>query len=142
MTNDTEVRRLGFYGAGRCVPGDRRVTEVGFVGHVAGQGGVVAADRVFDDRLSGADVLEEIPEVRADVIPVVSFIRVGLAERLLANLRVMLCVPFLEIRFAHRGGIAFRVVAGLFFLAGLWSEGHAEFGYLERAFGALEAVGF
>ena len=52
-----------------CVPGGGRVAEVGFVGHVAGERGVVAEDGVFGDRAVLADGFEESVEVRLQVVP-------------------------------------------------------------------------
>src|SRR5260221_14569442 len=126
--------------AGGGVPGDGGAAEVGFVGHVAGEGGVVAEDHVFDDRLSGANVLEEIPEVRADIVVGITLVGVGFDERFLTGSNVVLGVPLLEVFGAHGRSIARGVVAGIFVLAGLGRKGEPGSGDFERAFGNLEAV--
>jgi len=46
---------------GGGVPGDGAY-GIGFVGHVAGEGGVVTEDGVFGDLLMVAHALEESPE--------------------------------------------------------------------------------
>jgi hypothetical protein len=50
---DSDVKaRLGFNRVGGDVLGDGGFAEIGFVGHVAGQRGVVAEDGVFGDLLA------------------------------------------------------------------------------------------
>src|SRR6267143_5712539 len=63
------ITDLGFYLAGGGVPGDRGVSEVGFVGHVASQRGVVAEDGVFGDLLMVSHALKKSPEVRFFLVP-------------------------------------------------------------------------
>ncbi len=78
--------------------------------------------------------------MRLHVVPIVSFICVGFDERLLADLRIVLRVPMLQILFAHRAGVAGDVIAGRFVLAGLRRVGHAEFRDFESALGTLKAI--
>src|SRR6266436_7934898 len=63
------IQRSGFDLVGGGVPGDGSLAEVGFVGHVAGQGGVVAEDGVFGDLLMVTRALEKSPEVRLFFVP-------------------------------------------------------------------------
>src|SRR5579864_573376 len=58
---------LGFYFF--AVPGGYGFAEVGFVGQVAGQRGVVAKDNVFDVGLAGAHGLKIRPHVRLLLVP-------------------------------------------------------------------------
>ena len=46
------------------IPEYRLLPEVGLVGHVAGDGGMVAEDGIFGHRLAGLYRLEEVPQVR------------------------------------------------------------------------------
>src|SRR5437879_13252501 len=55
---------LRFDGVGGRVPGYGGLAEIGFVGHVASQRGVVAEDGVFGDLLVDLHALEQSPEVR------------------------------------------------------------------------------
>ena len=125
---------------GRGVPGDRGVAEVGFIGHVTGQRGVVAEDSVLSERLARFDGTEERPKVRADVVKIVALVDVGFGERFLADLCVVLGVPLLEVGVAERLRVAARVVAGSRIFAGLRIVSEAELGDFENSLGALEAV--
>ena len=53
----------------RCVPVHGNLSEVGFIGHVAGQSGVVTEDGIFDHGRPCTHRLKEIPQVRLFVIP-------------------------------------------------------------------------
>ncbi len=65
-----EVRLpLGLDRVGGGVPGDGGFAEIGFVGHMAGQSGVVAEDGVFRDLLMVTRALEKSPEVRLFFVP-------------------------------------------------------------------------
>src|SRR5713226_6150594 len=130
--------RLDLVGGG--VPGDGGFAEIGFVGHVAGEGGVVAEDGVFCDLLMIAHTLEKPPEVRFLSVPGFAAKSKSLLHRLLAGLGIVVLVPFLEIGFAHRLRIAVCVIAGRFVFAGLRKVGNGEFRDFEDALGALEAV--
>src|SRR5439155_87432 len=88
------------------VPIDGALAEIGFVGHVAGQRGVVTEDSVFDDLLMVARALEESPEVRFFFVPGSAAIVEALGDGLLAGLGIVLLVPFLEIDFAQCARIA------------------------------------
>ena len=52
------------------IPVDRLFPEIGFVRHVACDGGVIAKDRVLHHRLPGPYRLEESVKMRAEIIPV------------------------------------------------------------------------
>src|SRR5229473_960086 len=130
--------RLDLVGGG--VPGDGGFAEIGFVGHVAGEGGVVAEDGVFCDLLMIAHTLEKSPEVRFLSVPGFAAKSKSLLHRLLAGLGIVVLVPFLEIGFAHRLRIPVSVIAGRFVFAGLWEVGDGVFGNFEDALGTLEAV--
>src|SRR5712692_8631336 len=132
----------GFDLVGGGVPGDSTLAEIGFVGHMARQRGVMAEDGVFGDLLMVSHALEESPEVRLFFVPGSTAIGESLLHGFLARLGVVLLVPFFEIGFAHRLRIAGGVIAGGFVLAGLREVGDGEFGDFEDALGALEAVNF
>src|SRR6266699_5261863 len=59
----------GFDLAGGGVPGHGRAAEIRFVGHVAGQRGVVAENGVFRYRLAVLHALEKFPEVGLFFVP-------------------------------------------------------------------------
>src|SRR5438270_2755173 len=59
----------------RCVPVHGNLSEVGFIGHVAGQSGVVTEDSVFHYRLAAAHRLKEIPQMRLFVVPLIAAVR-------------------------------------------------------------------
>src|SRR6266852_6174580 len=134
--------RLRFDRVGGGVPGDGGLAEIGFVGHVAGQRGVVAEDSVLCNLLVVAYALEKSPQVRFFIVPGIAAKGEALLERLFAWLGIVLFVPFLEIGFAHRLRIAVSVIAGRFVFAGLRKVGNGEFRDFEDALGALEAVDF
>src|SRR5713226_4042020 len=139
---DARTRELGlrFDLVGSSVPGDGGFAEIGLVGHVAGEGGVVAEDGVFCDLLMIAHTLEKSPEVRFFSVPGFAAKSKSLLHRLLAGLGIVVLVPFLEIGFAHRLRIPVSVIAGRFVFAGLWEVGDGVFGNFEDALGTLEAV--
>ena len=128
--------------AGRGVPDYWAFAEVGFVGHVAGEGRVMAEDGVFGERLAAAYRLEISPHVGTLVIPVVALVGVILAERLLAGGWVVFFVPFLVVSLAEIAREAGSVIAGGRILAGLRIMSDGKFSNFEDAFRALEAVHF
>src|ERR1035438_6588511 len=65
---------LGFDHFRRRIPGDWLLAEIRFVSHVAGDGGVIAKDRIFGHRLVRPHSLEERLQVRTHVVPVVAFV--------------------------------------------------------------------
>ncbi len=83
----------GFNLVGGGVPRDGGSAEIGFVGHMAGQRGVVAEDGVFGDLLVVAHTLEKSPEVRLFSVPGFAAKSESLLHRLLAWLGVVLLVP-------------------------------------------------
>src|SRR5215472_3364096 len=135
--------RSGLDGAGGAVPGDRdTAAEIGLVGHVAGQSGVIAEDGVFDDRLARLDRREEVPKVRLHVVKIVALKGVILTHRLFAHRRIMLLMPLFEVGFAHRIREAIGVIArrGIFSRLGIMSD--AELRDFENSVRTLEAVRF
>src|SRR6266478_8044734 len=134
------IQRSGFDLVGGGVPGDGGFAEIGLVGHVAGEGGVVAEDGVFGDLLVVAHALEKSPEMRFLSVPGFAAKSESLFHRLLAGLGIVVLVPFLEIGFAHRLRIAVSVIARRFVFAGLRKVGNGEFRDFEDALGTLEAV--
>jgi len=85
---------LGFDLVGGGVPGDGGLAEIGFVGHVAGQRGVVAEDGVFGDLLMIAHALEKSPEVGFFSVPGFAAKSESLLHRFLAGLGIVVLVPF------------------------------------------------
>src|SRR5712664_1383518 len=131
---------LGLDRVGGSVPSDGGFAEIGFVGHVAGEGSVVAEDSVFCDLLMIAHTLEKSPEVRFLSVPGFAAKSESFLHRLLAGLGIVVLVPFLEIGFAHRLRIARGVIAGRLVFAGLREVGDGVFGNFEDALGTLETV--
>src|SRR5712664_2608066 len=131
---------LGLDRVGGSVPSDGGFAEIGFVGHVAGEGSVVAEDSVFCDLLMIAHTLEKSPEVRFLSVPGFAAKSESFLHRLLAGLGIVVLVPFLEIGFAHRLRIARGVIAGRLVFAGLRDVGDGVFGNFEDALGTLETV--
>src|SRR6267378_1526793 len=135
------IMDLGFDLAGGGVPSDCGVAEVGFVGHVAGQRGVVAEDGVFGDLLMISHALEKSPEVGFFLVPGSAAIAESLPDGFLAGLGIVLLVPLLEIGLAHGLRIAGSVVAWRFVFTGLRVVIDVEFRDFQDSLGALEAVG-
>src|SRR6266478_9853662 len=135
------IMDLGFDLAGGGVPSDCGVAEIGFVGHVAGQRGVVAEDGVFGDLLMISHALEKSPEVGFFLVPGSAAIAESLPDGFLAGLGIVLLVPLLEIGLAHGLRIAGSVVAGRFVFTGLRVVIDVEFRDFQDSLGALEAVG-
>src|SRR5690242_7320629 len=130
-------------GAGGGVPGDGdAAAEIGLVGHVACQRGIVAEDSVLRKRLARFDGTEKRPEVRAHVVKVVAFVDVIFEERLLADLRIVLRMPLLEVSLAHGLREAVRVIAGRGIFARLRIMSDAELGDFKNSVRTLEAVSF
>src|SRR6266481_4686423 len=109
----------GFNLVGGGVPRDGGSAEIGFVGHVAGQRGVVAEDGVFGDLLVVAHPLEKSPQVRFFLVPGDAAISEPFGDRFFAGLGVMILVPFLEIGIAHGVWVAVGVIARGLVFAGL-----------------------
>src|SRR5271168_2055858 len=78
----TLVRRLD--GFRSLVPRYGTFAEVRLVGHVAGDRGVVAEDRIFCHGLTRLDRLEKHVEVRTHVVPVVAVVDHVIVDRLFA----------------------------------------------------------
>src|SRR5207245_4012254 len=135
-------RKLGFDLVGGGVPSDGGLAEIGFVGHVAGEGGVVAEDGVFSDLLVIAHALEKSPEVRFFSVPGFAAISETLFHGFLAGLGIVVLMPFLEISVAHRLWIAGGVIARRLVFAGLREIGDGVFRDFENSLGTLEAVDF
>src|SRR6266700_5352640 len=137
-----EGAKSGFDLAGGGVPGDGAFAEIGFVGHVASQGSVVAEDGVFGDWLAVAHALEEFPKVRFFFVEGNAAIGESLGDGFFTGLGVVVFVPFFEIRFAQGAGKAVSVIAGGFVFAGLREIGDSGFRDFENSFGTLEAIDF
>ena len=84
---------LGFDLVGGGVPGDGGSAEIGLVGHVASQRGVVAEDGVFGNLLMIASALEKSPEVGLFSVPGFAAIAESLPDGFLAWLGIVLLVP-------------------------------------------------
>jgi len=79
---------------GGGVPSDGGLAEIGFVGHVAGERGVVTEDGVFGDLLMVAHALEKSPEVRFFLVPGSAAIGKSFFDGFFAGLGVVVLVPF------------------------------------------------
>src|SRR5512146_1826591 len=66
------ARVLALNGARRFVPEYRPFPAVRYVGHVAGDGGVIAECRICQHRLARLHGLEERVQVRTHVVPIVT----------------------------------------------------------------------
>jgi hypothetical protein len=125
------------------VPGDWGFAEVGFVGHVAGEGGIVAEQGVLGNSLAAADGLEISPKVGALVVPGIALIAVGLGNGFFAGCRIVFRVPLLHVSLAEIvGEAAGGVITGCGILTGLGEIIDGEFGDFENSFGALETINF
>ena len=60
---------------------------------MAGDGGVIAKDRIFGHRLARPHRLEERLQVRTHVVPVVAFVGNILVHGFFAQRRIVLCMP-------------------------------------------------
>src|SRR4051812_9743287 len=92
---------------------------------------VVAENYVLHDRLAGTNGLEEVPEVRPQIIVVVALNGDAFGCGLLAGCRVVLLVPFFYVRVPEASRIRSGVVAGRCVHTGLGSVRDAEFAQLE-----------
>src|SRR5579863_814023 len=100
------------------VPVDAATGEVRFIRHVAGESRVMAEDDVFDDWLAALDRLEEIPEMRFDVVPGRAGEANAFDDRFFAQ-RVVLGVPLLHVFLVHGARETACVIAGRIVFAGL-----------------------
>src|SRR5262249_200448 len=101
------------------IPSDPALPEVGFICHVASQRGMMTEHCILHHRFSALDGAEEIPQMRLHVIEIISLVVGGFCEWFLAGLRIVLCMPLLQILLAHGPWEAHRIVAGRGVLASL-----------------------
>src|SRR5450432_4131643 len=94
--------RSALDGAGGLVPHGGKLAEEGFVGHVAGQRGVVAEDDVLGDWLARTNRLEIIPQMRLQIVEGITGIGEAFGNRLLAWDWIVLLVPLLLVFGEHR----------------------------------------
>src|SRR5260370_32434248 len=134
------VPRLGFDFF--AAPGRGGSAEIGFVGEVAGQRGVVAADYVVDVGLGGAYGVEVGRHVRFLFVPGDAAEGEALQAGLFAGSGIVLLVPLGHVLFTHGAGETGGVVTRRFVLASLRVVGERVFGDFENALGAVEAVDF
>src|SRR6266568_1289803 len=130
----------GFDLAGGGVPGHGRAPEIRFVGHVAGQRGVMAEDGVLRRRLAVLHALEEFPEMRFFLVPGDPAIRESFGDWFFAGLRIVLRMPLLEVSLTHGPRIADGVIARRLILARLREVGNGGFRDFQDSLGALETV--
>src|ERR1700757_3070683 len=93
---------------------------------------------ILGDRLARLDRLEKDIQVRAHVVPVVALVERIFANRFLADLRIMLRMPHLEVLFTHLRRETLRVVAGLGIDARLRRMAQLKFSGFEKAPGPQE----
>src|ERR1700752_3289373 len=122
------TRELRFYLF--AVPRRRRLAEVGFVGHVTSQRGVVSEDRIFGNAAVVAHGLEKRPQVRLQLIPGNAAEGETFRVGLFAGSGIVLFVPFLGVFLAQHLRKADSVVAGALVFAALRRIGDAMFGNL------------
>src|SRR5882757_3387639 len=125
-----------------AVPSGNGFAEVGFVGQVTGQRGVVAEDYIFDIGLAGAHGLEVGPHVRLLLVPRDAAERQTLQSGFFGGLGIVLFVPFVDVLFAHGTGETGRVIAGTFIFAGLRIVRERELSDFKNSLGAAEAINF
>src|SRR5260370_1680209 len=134
------VPRSGFYFL--AVPSGDGFAEIGFVGHVAGQRGVVAEDDVFDVGFARAHGVEVGPHVRFLFVPGNAVEGHALQAGFVRRFGVMLFVPLVDVLLAHNAWKTGNVVSGRFVLAGLWVVSERVFADFENSLGAVEAIYF
>src|SRR2546430_17695925 len=118
------------------------MAEIRFVGHVAGQRGVVAENGVFGYLLAVPYALEVLPEMRSFLVPGDAAISEPFGDGFLAGLGVMILVPFLEIGIAHGVRIAVSVITRGIVFTGLREISDGGFRDFEDSLRTLEAVDF
>ena len=84
---------FGLQRVGGRIEYDGASAEVRLVGHVTGNGRVVAEDDVLHDRLARLHGLEVLPEMRARVVVRVAHVVDAVVQRFFAWLRIVLGVP-------------------------------------------------
>src|ERR1017187_10311715 len=124
---------------GSGVPVHRLLPEKRFVGHVAGDGGVVAENGILHHRFPRLDRPEEVPEMGLDVVPIVAAIDDVLHQRLLAERDRVLGKPLLDVGVAHLLRKTPGVVAGRRVFPKLPRQAKVEFPGIENTFRAHEA---
>src|SRR5437588_6276522 len=109
---------------------------------MTGESSVMPEDCVFDDRLSTAHRLKEIPQMRLHLVPGNTAVSNTFWGGFAPGRRIVLFVPFFEVFLAQRLGEAERIITGREVHARLRSKSRGEFAQLEKAFGSHKAVNF
>ena len=122
------------------VPRSDGAVEVRVVGHVAGDGGIVAEDLVFDDMLARFNSVEKIGDVVGGIV-IATRSRVGLRFGELCGRCGMRGVPFFQILALRFGGPAVERVAFGLGRSVLRRDGKRVAADHQRGFAAIEGDG-
>src|SRR5437867_10717583 len=119
---------------GSRIPRDRTLAEIGFVCHVTSQSGVVSKHCILHNRLTRTYRLEEVPQMRLDVVPGNASIRDSFEGWFFPRNRIVFLMPLLEIFFAQglretKGVITWRCIH-----SGLRNVRQRELGQLQNSF--------
>jgi hypothetical protein len=66
---------------------------------------MVPEDRVLDNRLARPDRLEKLPQMRPQVVVIISVIGQGFESRLFARSRIVFLMPLLDIGTSEAAGV-------------------------------------
>ena len=103
---------------------------------------MVTEHDVLHHWLPGPDGLEEVPEVRLQIVIIVALETLRFESRSMAELRVVFRMPLLEVWLPQTGGQSVAVVARSRINTQLRSVAESKLGELDNAFGSHEARDF
>src|SRR5256885_13217085 len=125
---------------GPRIPRHCALTEIRFVCHMASQSSVVSKHRILHNRLTRTHCLEEVPQMRFDVVPGDASVGDAFEGRFLPRNCIMFLMPLLEIFIAHSFWKTVGVVTWRRIHSGLRNVGQGELGQLQNSFRALEPI--
>src|SRR5260370_479747 len=106
------ISASGLYSLRNGIPIHGALPVVRLIRHVTAERCVVTEQNVLHDRFSRPDGLEEIPEMRPQIIIVVPPITYALRGRLISRFGIVLVVPALEVGVLQAARKSVAVIAG------------------------------
>src|SRR5258706_4437238 len=91
---------------------NRNLAVIGLVRHVTAERSVMAKHGILHHRLARADGLEELPQVRPQIVVVIALEGEALGRGLMPGLWIVLGVPLAVIGIAQPAGKGRRIVGG------------------------------
>src|SRR2546421_1182604 len=140
MAISTTIQHSALDGVGPSVPRHRALAEIRLVCHVTSQSGVVSKHRILHHRLPAMHCLEEVPQMRFDVVPGDASVRNSLESCFLSRNCIVLLMPLLEILFAHGLRKTVSVVTWRCIHSRLRNVRQRELGQLQNSLRPLEPI--